>query len=749
MPARWWKSPPANNRAMSLPMRVCHAVLPALCLWLLSACGEVWNDPYPDAGKPQATIHEFFNSRPKHLDPVQSYVEDEAWFVYSIYEPLYDYHYLKRPYALQPNTAVAMPLVSYRDAAGRELPADAAPAAIAETVYEIRLKPGILYQPHPAFALDAAGQPLYLGLDDATIGKRTRLGDFEHSGTRELVAADYAYQIKRLVRPGLESPGIAIFEQIVGIKELSQRLEAALQAGQIDTERWIDLRDFALEGVETPDAHTLRIRIRGKYPQFLYWLATSFVVPVPWEVERFYAQPGMAKREFTLDMWPVGTGPYMLTQNRPLRELRLERNPNFRLETYPCEGEAGDAASGLLDDCGKPLPLADGYSFSYEREAPPFWNKFLQGYYDFYSSARFAGFASFDTALQVQGDSLSLSPQMIEQGIGLRTEVEPSVEYFFVNMLDPVLGNGAATPEARERARKLRHAMAIAINIEEYLAIIKNGLGMPMQGPVPPGIAGYRQGEAGINPYSYTWDDEGHAKRRSIEEARALLAEAGYPNGRDAQTGEPLLIYFDGYDSFDRTRLELLVKQLKRIDIQLVPRLSEWNRFQEKHRKGNAQLSFWGWNADYPDPETFLFQYYSKNGKVKYQGENVTNYDRPEFDRLFEEFRGMDLAADRQRQIDAMVALLQYDAPLLAGWHNEAFLLSHSWFTNAKPGKIIRSYRKYYRVDVARRAALRAQWNRPVRWPLALMLLVLTTLGLLARRHYRRHESRTAREEAA
>ena len=359
------------------------------------------------------------------------------WFVYSIYEPLYDYHYLKRPYELQPNTAVAMPLVSYRDAAGRELPADAAPSAIAETVYEIRLKPGILYQPHPAFALDAAGQPLYLGLDDAAIGQRTQLGDFEHSGTRELVAADYAYQIKRLVRPGLESPGIAIFEQIVGLEELSQQLEAALQAGQIDTERWIDLRDFALEGVETPDAYTLRIRIRGKYPQFLYWLATSFVVPVPWEVERFYAQPGMAKREFTLDMWPVGTGPYMLTQNRPLRELRLERNPNFRLETYPCEGEAGDAASGLLDDCGKPLPLADGYRFSYEREAPPFWNKFLQGYYDFYSSARFAGFASFDTALQVQGDSLSLSPQMIEQGIGLRTEIEPSVEYFFVNMLGP------------------------------------------------------------------------------------------------------------------------------------------------------------------------------------------------------------------------------------------------------------------------------------------------------------------------
>ena len=142
-----------------------------------------------------------------------------------------------------------------------------------------------------------------------------------------------------------------------------------------------------------------------------------------------------------------------------------------------------------------------------------------------------------------------------------------------------------------------------------------------------------------------------------------------------------------------------------------------------------------------------MFQYYSKNGKVKYQGENVTNYDRPEFDRLFEEFRGMDLDADRQQRIDAMVALLRHDAPVLAGWHNEAFLLSHAWFANAKPGKIIHSNRQYYSIDVARRAALRAQWNRPVLWPLGLTALLMVMLVVLALRHYRHHESRTAREE--
>jgi ABC-type transport system substrate-binding protein len=637
-----------------------------------------------------------------------------------------------------------MPEVSYRDADGQRLPADAPAESVAESVYEIRIKPGVRYQPHPAFAVDADGKPVYAALDDARIGKRSQIGDFEQVGTREVTAADVAYQIKRLARPRIEVPALSIFAPVLGLQELATRLEAEVAAGRIDPDGWIDLRQFPLEGVETPDEHTLRIRIRGKYPQFVYWLSTSFVVPMPWEAERFYGQPGMAVRELTLDMWPVGTGPFMLTRNLPLREIRLERNPNYRLDTYPCEGAPGDREAGLLADCGKRLPLVDGFRFSYEREPTTFWNKFLQGYYDLYASTRFATLASFDSALQFQGGALSLSPDMEAHGITLRTEVEPAIEYFFVNMLDPVLGDGGATAEARERARKLRQAIAIAIDVEEYLAIIKNGLGLPMQGPIPPGIAGFRSGAEGINPHTYSWAN-GRPRRRGLDEAMQLLAEAGYRDGRDVRTGEPLIIHFDAYDSFQRSRLELLIKQLGRIKVQLVPRLTEWNRFQEKQRKGNLQLSFWGWNADYPDPENLLFLFYSKNGKVRHQGENVTNYERPEFDRLYEEFRGMDLDADRQAVIDRMVGMLRHDAPVLAGWNNEAFQLPHQWLRNAKPGKVIHSYRKYYALDPARRSALRAQWNRPVVWPMALTLAALAGLGLLGVRHYRRRERQTVR----
>lgn len=72
----------------------------------------------------------------------------------------------------------------------------------------------------------------------------------------------------------------------------------------------------------------------------------------------------------------------MLAENDPNRRMVLLRNPNFHGERYPCEGEAEDAAAGLLVDCGKPLPFIERAVFTREKEAIPYWNKFLQGYYD-------------------------------------------------------------------------------------------------------------------------------------------------------------------------------------------------------------------------------------------------------------------------------------------------------------------------------------------------------------------------------
>ena len=118
---------------------------------VLSGCGQVWNDPYPAAERGGNILYTAFSQRPKHLDPVQSYSEDEATFLYQIYEPPLQYHYLKRPFQLQAAAAAQMPTLRQFDAAGKLLPAGTDPAKIARSEYEIRIRPGIRYQPHPAF----------------------------------------------------------------------------------------------------------------------------------------------------------------------------------------------------------------------------------------------------------------------------------------------------------------------------------------------------------------------------------------------------------------------------------------------------------------------------------------------------------------------------------------------------------------------------------------------------------------------
>ena len=678
----------------------------------LAGCGEIWNDPYPAAERGENILYSAFIERPKHLDPVQSYTEDEARFTQQIYEPPLQYHYLKRPYALVPLTAL-------------EIPQPRAVEGGKFTVYEIRIRPGIRYQPHPAFV------PENHQLE------RTRVANLKTPydlplGTRELTADDYLYQIKRLAHPKLHSPILGLMsEYIVGLDDFAQKLKQEKGAG------WLDLRRHPLEGVERVDAQTLRVKLKGSYPQFVYWLAMPFFAPVPWEAEKFFEQPGMAEKNFTLDWWPVGTGPYMLTENDPNARMVLTRNPNFRGEPYPSEGEAGDREAGLLADAGKTMPFIDRVVFSREKESIPYWNKFLQGYFD--ASAIPAD--TFDQAVRisVEGEA-GLTPEMESRGIQLRTSVDTTILYLGFNWLDSTVGGSS------EGARKLRQAISIAVDWEEFISIFLNGRGLVGQDPLAPGIFGQREGAEGINPVTHEWRD-GAPRRRPIGEARKLLAEAGYPDGREAKTGEPLVLYLDtvGRGPGDKPRFDWWRRQFAKLSIQLEIRDTDWNRYQEKIRKGSQQLYILGWNADYPDPENFLFLLHGPQSRAKNQGENTSNYVNAEYDALFERMKNMPNSAERQRIIDRMVEIARRDAPWLWGYHPKSYGLTHAWMLNGKPNNMARNNLKYLRVDVKKRAAMRAAWNRPVVWPAVLILLAVIASAVPAFLAYRRRERMAAR----
>jgi ABC-type transport system substrate-binding protein len=426
----------------------------------------------------------------------------------------------------------------------------------------------------------------------------------------------------------------------------------------------------------------------------------------------------------------------MLTKNNPNRQMVLERNPYFHGEVYPEAGEPGDREAGFLADAGRPLPFIDKAIFSLEKEGIPYWNKFLQGYYD----ASGISSDSFDQAVQFTstGD-MSLTEAMKQKGIRLSTSVAPSIFYMGFNMLDPVVGGTS------ERARKLRRALSIAIDYEEFLNIFANGRGLVAEGPIPPGIFGYRAGSAGINPFVYDWIG-GASKRKSIETARQLLVEAGYPDGVEVQTGKPLVLNFDvtarGPD--DKARLDWMRKQFQKLNLQLIIRATDYNRFQDKVRKGNTQIFNWGWNADYPDPENFLFLLYGPQGKVKRDGENAANYSDPEYDRLFEQMKNMENGPERQRLIDRMLEIVRRDAPWLWGFYPKEYVLHHSWMFNQKPNPMARNSLKYQRLDPTARETKRMAWNQPVLWPLILIPLIGLAAAWPAFAAFRRREKRGA-----
>jgi ABC-type transport system substrate-binding protein len=633
----------------------------------MAACDDhaILNNPHKAEESLANISYKAFPERPKTLDPARSYSHNESLFTAQIYEPPLQYHYLKRPYTLVPLSAAAMPRVKFLDINKKPLPDDAKPDKVAYSVYEIQIQPGILYQPHPAFAQDNDKRHIYHNIKPGDLQTIYRLGDFDHTGFRELVAADYVYQIKRLAHPTLNSPILGVMvKYIEGLKEYAQTLRQVFQPNA-----YLDLRTYKLSGVEIIDRYQYRITIMGIYPQISYWLAMPFFAV-------------------------------------------------------------------YLADAGKPLPFIDKVIYSLEKENIPRWHKFLQGYYD---KSKISS-DSFDQAIKINEDGQAqLTPMMQARDIRLQTSIEASVYFMAFNMLDDIVGGNS------ERARKLRQAIAIAVDFEEYVSIFLNGRGIAAQGPIPPGIFGYLSGQEGVNPVTHYWHKV-NQKRKSLDAAKKLLAEAGYPEGRDINTGRPLLLNYEVVSiggPGDRARFDWYRKQFAKLGVQLNIRVTQYNRFQDKIRNGIAQVFSWGWLADYPDPENFLFLLYGPNGKVKYGGENAANYQNPRYDTLFEKMKHMPNGPERQNVIDQMLAIVRHESPWLWGFHTKDFELSHAWNRISKPNTIANNTLKYERLEPVVRAARRDQWNQPTFFPLLILAGIVLTILISAFTIYRRNEHKS------
>jgi len=709
-------------------------------LAFVAACS---NNPYRPGETADSTYFSTFATPPTKLDPTSAYYSHEGAIIDQIYEPPFTYHYLKRPYELIPLTATSIPSPVYLDESGETLAeSEATVERVKRVEYTVSLRPGIQYQNHPCFARTPDGEPYYRDTPANEIETYGEPSSFPVQGTRSLTAHDYALQIRRLADPRLASPVFStVARYIEGMAELQESYNRMLEearakrrdAGGLTYNQEQDEKANPLlidyfapdfPGCVVVNDLTYRITLTTKYPQILYWMCMHFFAAVPQEAIDFYALPAVAAAELSLNRGPVGTGPYFMETFRPNELIVLDRNPNYHEDFYPSEGASGDEEAGLLADAGKRLPFINRQVYRMEKEAIPSWNKFLQGYVDA------SGIASdvFDQAIAMAaGSDPTLSPAMRAKGMRLLTDIQTTLWYTSFNMLDDVVGG-----LADERC-KLRQAISIALDYNEFLDVFANGRGLAAQGPIPPGIMGYRTGEAGTNPFTDTWDPlRGKHVRQPIAHAKQLMVEAGYPDGR-TPGGQPLTLTFDhaaGMDPEFRSRLQWMQRGLSRIGISLKESGTDLSRFRAKRDQGNWQISSSGWLADYPDPENFLFLFYGPNGKVVHGGPNACNYDSEAFDTLFKQLETMVNGPERMELINRAMRIIQHDAPAVWQYYPISFSLIHQWYHNVKPHQMSYNTLRYRRLDPVTRVDRQAAWNKPRYTTVLFFLLGLVLLCL-------------------
>jgi ABC-type transport system substrate-binding protein len=482
--------------------------------------------------------------------------------------------------------------------------------------FTLRLKPGTYFDDDPAFG-----------------GKK-----------RELTAADYVYSIKRHYDPRWKSGNLYLLEsaRILGLSELRKRSIEQKKPFEYDTE---------VEGLRALDRYTLRIKLAEPGPRFLHNLATgAFTGALAREVVEAYGDK--------VGEHPVGTGPFRLAQWKRSSRMLLERNPNYREALYDEHPPAGDAQLAAMADKfkGRRLPMIDRVQISVIEEQQPRWLSFLNEEQDLIENlpAEFANIAIPNNRL---------APNLHKRGIGMFRYARADVALSYFGMEHPVVGG--YTPDKVA----LRRAIALAVDLDREILLVRRNQAVPAQSIVGPGTWGF-------DPAFKSEMSEFNLAR-----AKALLDMHGYidqdgDGWRDLPDGKPLrLEYATSPDQQSRQLTELWKRNMDALGLRIEFKVAKWPENLKASRAGKLMMWGVGWSASEPDAQNFLELAYGPN---KGQA-NHARFDLAAYNRLYERQRVLPDGPERQALIDEAKKLTVAYMPYKVHVHRIWTDLWHPW----------------------------------------------------------------------
>ena len=509
-----------------------------------------------------------------------------------------------------------------------------------QTTFTVRIRPGIYFDDDPAFK-----------------GLR-----------RELTAEDYVYSIKRHYDPRWKSPAVYLLEnsKILGLSELRQ--EAIKRSRAFDYDREV-------EGLRALDRYTFRVRLGEPNPRFVYYLADgSFLGAVAREVVEAYGDGIMEK--------PVGTGPFRLAQWKRSSRMVLEKNPNYRDDFYDEEPPASDAdAQDIARRLkGRKLPMIDRVEVYIIDENQPRWLAFLNGEHDVIDEVP-TDFAN------IALPNNQLAPNLRKRDIRMVRYPRADVSVSYFGMENPVVGG--YTPEKVA----LRRAIALAVDLDKEIRLVRKSQAVAAQSPVAPGVWGY-------DP-----DFRSEMSEFNRAKAKALLDMYGYldrdgDGWREQPDGKPLLLeYSTQPDQNSRQLIELWKKNMDAIGLRIDFRTAKWPENLKASRTGKLMMWGVGWSAGWPDGDTFLALGYGPNrGQA-----NHARFDLPAFNKLYEAQRVLPNGPERLALMTEAKKLMIAYMPYKIHAHRVFTDLAHPWVIGYHRNIFMREFWKYIDIDLDER----------------------------------------------